>query len=279
VAHTLRHHRAFWVAIEQHERYGEPSEVVARRDERELVVTTRNVRRLSLGPLPRSTSVALTVDTTRFQALDLSSRLPLKREGGSWLRCGAIPAGEKRTGASGPVGDLFYAPHRFVFGSSGDGQEAFLLDWLSQHVPSYFKKHNGGVHRGVFEGESWHELPVRKDTELTDEELESCNIVLYGSPDSNGVLRRFRDMIPVGLGATGIEIAGRSFDGRSLGYLAVFPHPLRPEGYMAVAGGNSAEALAGSSHLNLQLLPDYIVWRDSEAWWGHFGNSWRAQEP
>ena len=105
--------------------------------------------------------------------------------------------------------------------------------------------------------------------------MTSSNLVLYGSFESNVVLRRFRDHVPVEVGARGVEIAGRVFDGDDVGFMCVFPHPENPDRYLTVVGGNSPEALAGCSHLNLQLLPDYVVWQGARTWWGFFDNDRR----
>ncbi len=67
----------------------------------------------------------------------------------------------------------------------------------------------------------------------------------------------------------------RVFDGDHVGFMCLFPHPENPDRYLAMVGGNSPEALAGCTHLNLQLLPDYLVWQGARSWWGFFGNDWR----
>jgi len=194
---------------------------------------------------------------------------------GGWSAAAGRELVGKRHGASGPIGDLFFAPQRFVFGTGGSDHENFILDWLKSQLADFWKESNGGVHRGVFAGESWYGLPVVNDTELSDDEVRDSNLVLYGSPESNAVFRRFRDRIPVEVRGTGLEVAGRSFAGEHVGCMAVFPHPENPDRYLAVVTGNSPEALAGASHLNLQLLPDYLVWQGARTWWGFFGNDWR----
>ena len=44
-------------------------------------------------------------------------------------------------------------------------------------------------------------------------------------------------------------------------------------------GGASADAIAWGSHLDLALLPDFIVYARGEVLdWGFWGNDWRAQD-
>jgi len=216
------------------------------------------------------------VDSGVLEEVDVSEfAQSFQKADGVWQSAGPRNPGKKRHGVSGPIGDLFFAPQRFVFGTSGSDHENFVLGWLRDHVPGHFRKFNGGVHRGVFAGESWYRLPVVMDSEIDDDEVRDSNLVLYGSFESNAVLRRFRDHLPVDVRARGVEIAGRAFEGELLGFMCLFPHPENPDRYLAMVSGTSPEAVAGCSHLNLQLLPDYVVWRGAETWWGFFDNDWR----
>ena len=42
--------------------------------------------------------------------------------------------------------------------------------------------------------------------------------------------------------------------------LAVFPHPDHPHRYVAIHGGVSPDGVTWGSHLDMQLLPDYVVY-------------------
>jgi len=275
IAHTLRHNCAFWVTIEQFEIYGQPARVDARLARDGIVVNTQNVRRLRLGPIPGGQG-KLRIDGQELSAADLSAAgQTFEIQNGTWRSGGPPPAGEKRRGVSGPIGDVFFAPQRFVYGTGGDGEEAFVLQQLSRFVPGHFRENNGGIHRGGIRGTSWYDLPFVADTAATEEELAQSNLVLYGSPEANCVHARYRDRLPLEAGPDGVRIAGRAFEGPDVGFACIFPHPDNPDRYLAVVSGNSPEAIAGSAYLNLQLLPDYLVWRGSDAEWGFFGNDWR----
>ena len=44
---------------------------------------------------------------------------------------------------------------------------------------------------------------------------------------------------------------------------------------LVVTGGNTPKAITEATHLNLQLLPDYLVWDGPELLeYGFFGNGW-----
>ncbi len=276
VAHTLRHNRSFWLSVDQFEDYGRPARVDARHEGRELRAQTDNVRRLSLGPIRALPEAGVRLDDTSINGLDLSAgALGFEKVDGRWRPAQLQQPGCKHHGASGPVGDVLFAPQRFVFGTGGSIQENFVLRWLERDVPAFFRKFNGGVHRGVFAGESWYDLPAIADSEVTEDEVLGSNLVLYGSAASNAVWRRLAPGLPVEVGQRGVQLAGRTFEATDVGFAAVFPHPENDERSVVLIGGTSPEALAGSSHLNLQLLPDYLVWQGEKTWWGFFDNHWR----
>ena len=61
-----------------------------------------------------------------------------------------------------------------------------------------------------------------------------------------------------------------------MGLAACFPHTLNAQRYVAVVGGISPESITNATHLNLQLLPDYLVWDGDEVLASvYFDASWR----
>jgi hypothetical protein len=243
-----------------------------------LVVATENVRRLSLGPCARKTPVDVVLDGFEFQNVLLWRRVvAFEQEGKEWRYATAgVPAVQKRPGASGPIGDAFFGPVRLVPGTTGSGHENFLIDWMAGAIPGYFKQKNGGVNRGIFDGETQHEIPVVSDRQLADAALGQCHLFLLGTYDSNQILARFRGQLPLEFGSRSIRIGERVYQGENLGVCACFPSPANPDRLVVVTGGVSPTAITGATHFNLQLLPDYLVWDgDQMLDFGFFGNDWR----
>jgi len=278
VAHGLRHSRSHWVEVEQATVYGEPARVDAElTTPGSLAVATENVQRLALGPHPGCGNTRVQLDAEIFDGMDLASgAVCFHRLEGQWARTDTpVPAGQKRRGASGPIGDVFLKPLRLVVGTIGGEHESSLIRQMSQALPGYFKSHNGGVHRGVFDGESYYDIAVVDDAAITDDELASCNLLCLGTPRSNSVLAGFGGRIPVELGETEIRLANRTYTGKQLGLSACFPSPANPERLVVVTGGVTPEAITGATHLHLQLLPDYLVWDGDEMLdWGFYDNAW-----
>lgn len=279
VLHGLRHSRSHWVAVDQMETYGQPARVEAHLENDDCVtVTTHNVRRLSLGPRSGVRSVEVQLDDQRLEDVDLSTRaITFERPGGQWERSSSTtPAmNEKRHAASGPIGDIFFEPLRLVKGTAGSAHEAFLIDWMSDAIPPLFKQKNGGVHRGIFDGESWYDIPVVEDSRLTGGNLEACNLILLGTFESNQVLARFRGEFPLEFGDGFIRLGDSTYRGRHVGLSACFPSPADPDRLVVVTGGITPQAITSATHLNLQLLPDYLLWDGDEVLdYGFFDSAW-----
>ncbi len=280
IAHTLRHSRSFWLSIDAFDTYGIPASVDARFTGDVLAVESDNVRALSIGPVPQQRAVRVDLPGLEAQPFDLSQTAHhFVREGAHWTQQAqpTATAGTKQRGQSGPFGDLFFAPLYIVKGTHGSTQEKFLQQWMAENIPGYFKQTNGGVHRGIFNGESYYDIQVVDDDALGDDALHSANLLLWGTDRSNAVLARFIDQLPLSFNPNGVTVGGRSFTGSHVGLAACFAHPLNARRYMAVVGGVSPESITNATHLNLQLLPDFLVWdADQILAHGHFDAAWRA---
>ena len=281
VTYELRHNRSYWVSIDQLEKYAERARLDARRmDDGRIAVTTENVQTLSLGPIADPNSVKITINGLEIADVDLSRRTQFHREtDGAW-RCGDFETShQKHHGCSGPIGDLFHENTILVPGTAGSQDETFFLGNVAGNARRYFRGRNGGVHRGGIMGENNVDLPLVLDSELTDAERTESNLLLLGTYSTNSVLKRFEGRLPLEFGKNSITVAGKTFGGERVAVFVVFPHPENPNRYVAVHGGVAPDAITWGSHLDMQLLPDYIVYNGGELLdWGFFDNRWKAKD-
>jgi len=279
VTYGLRHNRSYWVTIEQFEKYGDRGEVDANfASDRQLIIHTRNVRTLKVDALPACDPVTVNLDGSVWEGIAPAQGATFRRCAGDWELSRDIVASEKRHGASGPVGDLFFERVLLVPGTAGTDEETFFNRWVATHAASYYRSRNGGVHRGGIPGENWVDLPVIPDSELTGEQLASSNLLLYGTFRTNAVLARFEGRLPVSFAGNTIRLCGREFTSDRTAVFAVFPHPDHPSRYVAIHGGVAPDAISWGSHLDMHLLPDYLVYSGGETLdWGLWGNRWETQ--
>ena len=128
-------------------------------------------------------------------------------------------------------------------------------------------------------GENWVDLPIINDSELGDDVLVNNNLLLYGTYTSNSVLAQFEDELPLVFDETTIHLSDKTYILNRAAVLAVFPHPKNPERYVAVHGGVTPDAICWGSHLDMQLIPDYLVYSEGKLLdWGFWGNDWKSQK-
>ena len=279
VSYDLRHHRSCWVAIEQLAHYGERGAVDAGlTGDNRAAVHTDGVRAFSLGPIEGREAVTVVVDGQGLGEVNLSRSQTFRRgEDGVW-RAGVFDlTREKRHGSSGPIGDLFYDGLILTPGTAGS-EEAFFTSWAARDARMYYRNRNGGVHRGGIMGDNAVDLPIVNDNDLQEDALVHNNLLLYGTHASNSVLARFERELPLAFEGTTVHLADRTYTTKRAAVFAVFPHPGNPNRYVAVHGGVTPDAICWGSHLDMHLLPDYMVYSEGELLdWGFWGNDWRSQ--
>src|SRR5262249_26298680 len=146
-------------------------------------------------------------------------------------------AGQKHHGQSGPIADLFHDGTLLVVGTIGTEEETFFNRWAAEDAVAYYQGRNGGVHRGGIMGRNTATLPVVRDVDLGETDRATKNLLCYGTPASNAILRQYADDLPVTFGAGAIDLAGRRFEDPFAAVIAIFPHPEHAARTVAVHGG------------------------------------------
>ena len=278
-SYGLRHNRSYGVRIEQLHRYSRRGMVqVETAHPDRIAVGTENVRAIAIGPIRGASRRQLVIDDQDLGLCDVADEVMLQKDANAtWSIVNGLPPGQKRPGCSGPIGDMFFDGTVLVPGTIGTKEETFFNDWVARHASGYFAARNGGVHRGGIMGRNTVDLPVVRDTDLSDRMMRDHNLLLYGTAATNAILRRFAHAIPVRFDAKTICAADRSFTADRAAVMAVFPHPLSADRYIAVHGGVAPDSITWGSHFDMLLLPDYIVYAGGDLLeWGFWDSDWKA---
>ena len=280
VCHELRYNKNHYVSIEQLQQYGRPGRAETEFvEDTVLTVKTGNLRTLQIHPIPEKKHVTIEIDNQVFEKVNLGNPATFmfnRVSGWEKISPEKIPVTEKHHGASGPFGDLFYERTAIVYGSTGGGAENHMMAQMARNAARFYNEWNGGVHRGGIKGENEVNIPVIKDTKVDDTMLNNYNLFCIGTFATNALLKKYQDTIPVVFGKDELTLAGKSFKGKDVALIAAFAHPDNSNRYVAVLGGVSDDAITWASHLNLALLPDYLVFeRENVIQWGFFDNNWR----
>jgi hypothetical protein len=134
--------------------------------------------------------VAATIDGALVRVRAAAS-LSFTRASGQW-RAGRFvptPAG-KRPGLEGPIWQAVASRHIYVYGSGGAGPEELerrreraetAADWSTPRDRLSLR------------------LPVKADTAVTPQDLDSADLVLFGSAETNQLIARFSARLPLAL--------------------------------------------------------------------------------
>lgn len=252
---TLRYNRAYWVTIDRLTRHGADASVTAGLDGGEIRVATRNIDALTLnlaeGPLGKDAPRAVVVDGQEALASPPAGVVHLARISGAW-KPGEWPAAArvKRHGLQGPIGDAFNSRFLAVYGERDRELAIAELDAI-RNPPGPLDIHG--------------DFPMKAAAKVTREDVESFNLILFGTPDSNAVLKRIAPSLPADL--------------LQPGAVFVYPNPENPARYVVVWSAKILSAPEPGLHagwiMPLNLLPDYIrVSAGTVTSGGHFDNEW-----
>ena len=129
------------------------------------------------------------------------------------------------------------------------------------------------------------EVRVKKDTEVTPEEIEANHIILFGDPGSNSVLARVLKELPLGWTQDKVDLAG-AYRADLHAPVLIAPNPLNARRYVVVNSGHTFGANE-FTHTNALLFPhlgDYAVIQvDGTSGVtktsGFFDESWKLKTP
>jgi hypothetical protein len=126
---------------------------------------------------------------------------------------------------------------------------------------------------------------VKDDTQITDADMAANNLILWGDPQSNKVLARMADKLPIRWTRDFVTLGNRRFPAASHALVMVYPNPLNPAKYVVLNTGFTFREFAYSNNsLQIAMLPDYAVvdistppdpqWPGKIAAAGFFGEKW-----
>ncbi|NLF15994.1 MAG: prolyl oligopeptidase family serine peptidase [Lentisphaerae bacterium] len=255
---SLEYDRAYWCRIGDFVRWGIPATLDCRvaPDGSGLLATTANVRLLVIDakavPLDTAAGLKAVVNgVERTASRNAAGDFEIVCEEPAAAPAGATPAADawpprKRHGLSGPIEEAFDGPFVVVTGTAGnDDEDRRLAAQVERWADEWDRFADGRP-------------PVLLDSQVTEAVIARRNLVLFGTPESNLILARLHDRLPVRIGPQRYEVAGKTYEGPDLGMVLCYPNPLNPQRYVVVYAGALYGERCGINHKH-DLLPDFIV--------------------
>ena len=271
--YTLKTNRAAWVEIDALGEHWQPSAIVASVERGGFRVGVKNVTAFTLrfdpGTFPDEVGPRFgvtvhedpfgdggkdmpVVEGEIYRPSDRSLRMSFSRRAdGSWRVAPDMPGGlRKKHGLQGPVDDAFMDSFLFVCptGKPANGQAAA---WAAAEMERAIREW-----RRQFRGE----VRVKDDVAVTEEDIRSASLVLWGDPSSNSLMAKVAPQLPVRWTPDGIEAGQRKFPAADHALICIYPNPLNPERYVVL---NSGFTFREYDYLNnarqTPKLPDWAV--------------------
>jgi pimeloyl-ACP methyl ester carboxylesterase len=281
---TLRYNRSFWVRVDALERHWDNARIEAEIDGNRVIVRSTGVAALTLvmapgqcpldptqqgdvrtGPVHQRIAVyfapfGAAITDGRYGIVARSkpktdrswvSRWKKTADGWTEIVAGTDDTGlTKRHGLQGPIDDAFM--DRFLMvrptGTPLNDRVGAWADGEMRHAVEHWRRQ--------FRGDA----PVKDDTAVTDADIASSNLVLWGDPSSNKMLARIADKLPVKWTTEGVRVGAQTFGADKHVPVLIYPNPLNPAKYVVL---NSGFTFREFDYLNnarqTPKLPDYAV--------------------
>jgi hypothetical protein len=257
VTYTLRFPECKWVRLTGLEHHWQRAEIHAHRTAPDRIeITTQNVSAFELTPSEWNAKGLIKIDgkaLTTLQRASLSPQttaLAFVKRGGDWIP-GEVRGLHKKPGLQGPIDDAYFGPTLAVAGT-GTAWNAAADAWAKQEL-GVFREGWGRYCRAT--------LPETTDASLTAADIHDKNLVLFGDPGSNAVLRRLLPKLPLHWTKDTITLAGKTFSAHDHLPALIFPNPENPQRYVVLNIGFtfSRADRDGSNSQQYPHLPDFAV--------------------
>ena len=253
VTWTLKYSRCHWLEVLGLGAHYQRAEIAARlADDGALTISEpRNITRFAIHPpaLPANGG-SLTVGGNKIslppQTGDRPRPVILERRAGKWESLGATdPAAlpGKRPGLQGPIDDAFARPFLCVRGTGKPWNPA-VGAWADANLKRFadeWRRHYRG------------HLPVKNDTDVTDDDVRRANLILFGDPGSNPWISKILPQLPIQWTRDTLQLGTERHAAAAHGVQLIHPNPLPG------ATGRYVVLNSGHTYHDAELRFSYMV--------------------
>jgi hypothetical protein len=258
VTYSLKNAECDWVKIAGIERQYERAVVEATWEDQGPTVKAENVSLFGLLiPDQQNGPWQVTIDGQQFQdqiRFAGQRRLYFEKSGGRWRQFGGLfPGGQghKLPGLQGPIDDAFTGPYLCVVGTGKPMHPAMHTAALAQL--ERFRIEWNKYMRG--------DLPVRKDTELSIHDFKNFNLVLFGDPGSNSLIKALSGKLKYTWTADTLKLGDREYAPGTHLPMLIQQNPEISNRYIVLNSGHTFHEadFKGTNALLYPRLGDYAV--------------------
>lgn len=263
VTHTLKYNSMHWLSVDGLQEHWEEARVTAEiQSKHSISLQTRNVTALTLSFSGQQTvinterPITVTIDgdslTLPASPQSPSAKYSVILQNGSWAHFTSDndTTLSKSHGLQGPIDDAFTSKFIFVL-PSGEEASPELSEWVKSESTDahlqWWRQFRGKPHE-------------KYDKDLTQDDIETAHLILWGDPSSNLILKRIQKSLPLSWNKDSFSLDGTSYDTHNSVPVLIYPNPLNPEKYIVLNSGFTfSEFSGGTNSLQIPKLPDWAV--------------------
>jgi len=141
---------------------------------------------------------------------------------------------EKNSTVEGPIEHAFMSRFLLVYGTQGeDPREKDTNFRMADEFAEKWKRWANARAR------------LKSDEEVTEQDLQDSNLILYGGPKSNKITAQINDYLPIRFDGEAIVMGDRRYEGPDVGMKVCYPSPFNPQRYVCVFAGVTWRATYG----------------------------------
>jgi pimeloyl-ACP methyl ester carboxylesterase len=293
VTWTLKYNRCHWLEVLGLDQHYARAEISAKLRADTLVVDEpRNISRFAivtsgLPSAPKSLQVGTSTISLTASAGGTSDRIELARYDGQWRAetesdSELAPSStiKKRPGVQGPIDDAFTSPFICVRGT-GEPWNRGVKTYTDASLQRF--------------ADEWHhyfrgELPVKNDVDVTEDDVRTRNLILFGDPGSNRWIAKTLPHLPLTWSPDSLHFRGEQYAAANHVPALIAPNPLPGSGnhYVVLNSGHTFRE-SDLARFNYLLFPHWGDWavlklnltspaapiEDRVLSAGYFNESWR----
>ncbi|WP_345683589.1 prolyl oligopeptidase family serine peptidase [Novipirellula caenicola] len=306
--YTLRYNRSFWLTVDELAEHWNQATVTAKlsASENTVRVTVDGVRGirfdLAAGDAPFHPRQPVQIEIVDFSTdndsetganrqilvaprpeSDRSWHCQIHRDGDQW-KIGSRPTTSsiaKRHGVQGPIDDAFM--DRFIIvAPSGKGLHPVTDAWAKSELDHLVREW-----RRQFRGDAI----VKQDTEISDEDIATSHLIVFGDPSSNAFLKSIHHELPIQWSEdqSSVKVGqDKHVDAAHHAPVMIYPNPKNPDRYVVINSGFTYREYAYLNNARqVPKLPDWAiidVRTPADALWpgkvvdaGFFDETWKLK--
>ncbi|MCM8530154.1 MAG: prolyl oligopeptidase family serine peptidase [Lentisphaeraceae bacterium] len=253
---TLRYPSMHWLTIEGLDQHWTDSRVNAElKTPMQLIVSTKNISKLTVDlPWPDKKSFApgfeVIIDGASIKLEKNQTVIKLSKQA-SWLLVDDHQKElRKKPYLQGPIYDAFQTPF-LVVTPTGNSSNTKVDKWVEFEIKHLVKRW-----RELFRGN----IRIKKDSEVTKTDIANFNLILWGSPESNSLIKRLISKTPISWSETSLKVNNKTYSTDKHIPAFIYPNSENPDKYIVINSDPTfRENHDRTNSLQNPKLPDWVV--------------------